>query len=73
VDTSHCRIFGLLNHYSTPCTIIFGNFSNENWCKKLSDGTDTSNGVFMNDAPARGRIAVMTTETPPILKNCICD
>jgi len=62
-----------LNHYSTPCTIIFGNFSNENWCKKLSDGTDTSNGVFMNDAPARGRIAVMTTETPPILKNCICD
>lgn len=61
VDTSSCTNIILLNHYTTPCTIILGNFSMQN----VTSITD-----IMSDAPKRGRRVVLTTETPPVLKNC---
>lgn len=73
VDTSNCRELHILDNYKSSCTVIFGNFSTENWGTKYDDNTDTNAWLFMYNAPSKGRIAVMTTLTPPILKNCKCD
>lgn len=62
VDTSSCTTINLLNNYPSPCTIILGNFSNEN--------VTNYDQFFMANAPSRGRILVMTTPEPPKLKNC---
>lgn len=61
VDTSSCTSMEILNNVNTPCTIIVGNFSNENM---------SYNDLFMRNAPRRGRVLVLTTEVPPVLKNC---
>lgn len=66
VDTSTCASIALLNYISTPCTLILGNFSNENI-------TEDSAYLLMSEAPDKGRIVVLTTPTPPKLKNCRYD
>jgi hypothetical protein len=66
VDTATCTAISVLNYISTPCTLIVGNFSNENI-------TSLSASLLMSGAPDRGRILVLTTETPPRIKNCRYD
>lgn len=62
VDFSECTSLSLLNFLKGPCTIILGNCSN--------DKIGALSASFMNNAPASGRIVVLTTLVPPILKNC---
>lgn len=61
VDTTDCKTIALLNYINTPCTLIVGNFSNENL---------TIDNLFMIAAPDRGRVLVLTTPEPPKFKNC---
>ena len=59
VVTTNCTYVKLLNNFDDECVIIFGQF-------------DTGNVTefYFQNAATSGRYAVMTTETPPIIRNC---
>lgn len=67
IDTSYCTYMIIGHLYKNiDCTIILGNFSNER-----AEFDKSQRGLFMGKYAGHGEITVvMTTDIPPVLKNC---